>query len=224
MIIIGFGHKKRVGKDTAVNFAMAFARQYFPSVQVGLLSFGNELKDIAYRMFKWAGLQEGMHYENNPREIDEILPPCGKSARQIWDDIGLFGRSIHPKVWVQMGIESAPEADVLFCKDVRFPTEIELIDDFKGFKYRVDRKVPVGGAVDKALDDYKDWTRIIENNGSLREFNTTIKTIVANHLNAIVATDKVVCPICYAKHQAILVSDQEYKCGSCDRGFNTSRN
>lgn len=220
MILIGFGHKKRAGKDTAVQFAMAFARQYYPSLTFGELSFGNQLKKVSHLMFKWAGLEEAMYYENNPKEIDEILSPCGLSPRQIWDSVGLKGREIYPKVWMQMAISTAPEADVLFSKDIRFPTEIELIDEFSGFKYRIDRAAAKGGPVDQALNDYKGWTGIIDNSGSLRDFNKTIKTLVANHLNAIVTPDKVVCPLCYAKNHAILVSKFEYKCKACNRGYN----
>lgn len=199
MTIISFGHKKRRGKDTAVNCAMAFARQYYPSLQFGILSFGDQIKKVSYDMFHWAGLELGMYYENNPKEIDELLAPINLSPRQIWDNIGLMGREIEPRVWVQMAIAHAPEADVLFCKDLRFPTEVDLIREFKGKIYRIDRSIPDGGKVDQALNFYTEWDGIIDNNGSIKDLNKKIKQIVGNQLNLLVPDEKKICPICHIK-------------------------
>ncbi len=220
MLIIGFGHKKRVGKDESVKFAMAFCRQYYPHLRCEVMSFGDQLKNIAHQMYRWGGLETSIYYENNPHKIEEILPPIGKSPRDIWDDMGTLGRVIHPKTWVQMAAANAPDADVFFSKDVRFPTEIDLIDMFHGAKVRIDRKsAPKGGKVDEALDQYTGWDHVIENNGTLRQLNLQIKTLVARTLNKTQVMDKMVCPNCYARFEAVGI-EGGYKCHACGKDYN----
>lgn len=229
MIIIGFGYKKRTGKDTAVRFALSFARQHFPSVHTGIISFGNQLKRVSHTMFSWAGLQEGDFYEAHSEYIDAPLPACGLSPRQIWDHVGLMGRDIYKKVWVEMAaLDVDPDAEVLFSKDVRFPTEIELINKFNGYKYRIDRhEAPKGGKVDVALDDYTGWDGIIENHGdSLREFNQKIKVLTCRHLNRLVDDSKLICPKCFAANRAIVIRNESgtriCQCGHCREDYSVS--
>lgn len=177
MKIIGFGHRKRVGKDTAVKYAMAYMRQTYPKIKCHILSFGDQIKNVAHLMYKSGGLEQGIYYENNPNEIEEVIPAIGRSPRQIWDEIGLMGRGIWPRTWVELAINSVPEADILFCKDVRGPTEIELIDSYRGWAFRIDREdVSKGGKVDELLADHK-WDGIICNNGTHKELNTKIKDL-----------------------------------------------
>ncbi len=230
MIIIGFGYKKRTGKDTAVRFALSFARQYFPSIATGEISFGNQLKRVATVMFEWAGLKPGDYYNNYPEQIEVPLTTCGLSPRQIWDKIGLMGREIYPKVWVEMAaMDVDADAEVLFSKDVRFPTEIDIIDRFHGYKYRIDRnEAPQGGAVDQALNDYTGWTGIIQNHGlgTLKDFNVKIKQIVCRHLNPLVEESRIVCPHCFATHKSIVFRNEngikQVHCGHCGKDYDVS--
>lgn len=177
MRIIGFGHRKRVGKDSAVKFALSYMRQARPDLKCHILSFGNAIRKISHSMYFWGGLETSVFYENNPHLIENELPLIGRSPRQIWDEVGLMGRGICPKTWVELALKEAQIADILFCKDVRAHTEIDLIDEYNGVAIRIDKlDAPKGGNVDELLSDHK-WDRVIDNNGSLKEFNTKIREL-----------------------------------------------
>ena len=183
MRIIGFGHRKRVGKDTAAKFALSMLRIDHGKLKTGRLSFGDQLKDLSHRAFAWGGLETATYYHNHPEEIEVILPAIGKSPRQIWDEMGLTGRNIHPNIWVNMAAHCA-DGDLLISPDVRFPTEIDLIRKFGGLVIRVDRPdaIKVNTAVDTALADFDEWDFVINNNGTLRELNQKVLAIVRHYV------------------------------------------
>lgn len=215
MRIIAFGHKKRVGKDTAVRFALSFARQYYPQLQCKRLSFGDQIKELAYRMFRWGGLQDAVYYTNHEHEIEEILPAIGKSPRQIWDEIGHFGASLCPSVWPEMALERI-DGDVLFTSDLRRPIEANYAKKFNGACYRIDRDdAPKSNhQVDHYLDDFDGWDGIISNNESLKEFNQKIKKLIVEELNWGLEQDYLVCSECFSRGEAIADSEGFY-CRKC---------
>lgn len=176
MKILGFGHRKRVGKDTATNFAIGFARQYRPDLNIQVLSFGNIIKFYCYHMYSWGGLEEADYYENHPSEIEVVLPSIGKSPRQIWDHVGLMARSLCDRTWVELALKGV-DADILICKDVRGRTEFELIQQCGGLSVRIIRPdMPLGSAVDDILES-ASWDRVILNKGSLGDFCTQVKLL-----------------------------------------------
>lgn len=181
MKIIGFGHQKRVGKDTATKFAMSFARQYRPDLKINVLSFGDMLKEIAYCMYKWGGLEQSSYYENHSNEIEEVIPAIGKSPRQIWDIVGMMGRQISDKTWVELALEGIG-SDLLICKDIRSPVEFALIKE-TGTTIKITRdNAPIGGPVDFLLKDVP-WGLVVENNGTLRDLNLRIKEIIKEKID-----------------------------------------
>lgn len=186
MKIIGFGHRKRVGKDVAATLVLSDLKINYRHLKSARLSFGDQLKDIAYQMFKWGGLESSIYYHNNSKEIEQILPALGKSPRQIWDEIGLYGRMIHPQAWVEMAAASA-DGDILISPDVRFPSEIDLIRRFGGLVIKIERdSAPlVHSPVDEALADFNGWDAIISNNGSMREFNASIRNLIKPFLQGL---------------------------------------
>src|SRR5688572_14960852 len=116
MKVIGFGYKKRVGKDTAARFLVAHLRTQGKSVQV--LSLSHAIKNVAHYLYKWGGLQEGFYYDDHENEIEMVLPPIGKSPRQIWDHIGTSMRDICEKTWCEIAFGSA-SADYIIIPNVR---------------------------------------------------------------------------------------------------------
>lgn len=205
MKIVGFGHKKRVGKDTAVGYALSFARQYYPHLKCDRLSFGDQLKKVSCQMFSWAGLMDSVYYINHPEEREVILPIIGMSPRQIWDEIGSFGARLCPKVWPELALIGT-DSDILFCPDVRRPIEIEYIRKFHGLVFRVDRKAaPISNhIVDTALDGFDEWDGILTNNEGRKEFNLKIKKLVVGILNEGQMQGLLICPGCFAKGKAIM--------------------
>lgn len=178
MKIIGFGHRKRVGKDTAAKFLLSDLRMNHGKLRTARLSFGDQLKDMSQRMFGWGGLQSCSYYNNHPEEIEKILPALGKSPRNVWDEMGWMGREIHPKVWVEMAAAGI-DCDLAISADIRFPTEVELIRKFGGLAIRIDRPdtPQVDTVVDTALAGFTGWDAVIVNDGNLKQFRQKILDI-----------------------------------------------
>lgn len=186
MKIIAFGHRKRVGKDTAAKFLLSHLRMNFSHFKTQRLSFGDQLKDISYRMFAWGGLQPATYYFNHPEEIEKILPVLGKSPRNIWDEMGLTGRNIHPKVWTEMAVSTC-DCDLAVSPDLRFPTEIDLTRRFGGMTIRIDRPAQerVHSAVDTAIDEDGDWDAVIINDGTLKDLHRKVLEVTESFLETI---------------------------------------
>lgn len=82
------------------------------------------------------------------------------------------------------------KADVIVVTDARFPNEINVFEDvnsdeIKVISIRVERDT---GIIDEhesetALDGYKEWNYIIDNNGSLEDLNDAVDVILDDILN-----------------------------------------
>src|SRR5690606_30036924 len=127
MKIIAFGHKKRVGKDTAAKFLMAAFRA--KQINCQRLSFGDQIKSIAHRMFGHLGLEDAPYYFNHPESIEQILPAIGKSPRQIWDDLGVMGRKIWPYTWSSLALKDM-DCDIAICSDFRTKEDYQALSQF----------------------------------------------------------------------------------------------
>jgi hypothetical protein len=161
MKILAFGHRKRVGKDTAGKFLISWLVQN-TKLKVERVSFGDQVKLIAY-------------YENHPEKKEQILPPIDKSPRQIWEELGAHGRSIHSKVWVEMAMTRVDsDTDIVVITDLRDPEEAQITKDYNGFCIRIERNVPWGGPMDYKLADYDKWDATIDNNGTRKDLNNTV--------------------------------------------------
>ena len=99
-LIVGLGHRKRVGKDTFADFlddslsSMGWLVVRQP--------FALYMKEAAHDLFKWAGLRQRIHYKLYPEEKERPLPLLGKSPRDIWIEFGNALRAIHPDTWVEV--------------------------------------------------------------------------------------------------------------------------
>lgn len=178
MKIIAFGHRRRMGKDTAANFALRHMR-LDSKLNCQRAGFADPLKAEAYRMFKWAGLEEGIYYENHPELKEKILPPIGKSPRQIWIEIGEAMRVISPKVWPEMMLSQC-DCDILFVSDLRHASEVDYIRQTNGYAIKIIRPgiEKSTDPVDCSLSEYEEWDGTIINSGTLKQFNWAVKTFV----------------------------------------------
>lgn len=184
MMIVGFGYKKRVGKDTAVKFAVSYAVQNgFSAYRCSLF---DPIKWHAHQLYKWGGLEDAPYYDEYPAKREEILPPIGRSPRQIWDVLGTTIRDLCPRTLPELMLSRDyekmynKEPDFLFVPDVRGPEEFGYIKRFGGRVYRIDRDAAPKSdhIVDNMLNDRTDWDGIIGNNGDMRTFYQTICGIV----------------------------------------------
>ncbi len=171
--IIGFGHRKRTGKDQAAKFLTTILKQNCPKLNVRKTSFAWKLKDVCHQLYAWAGLREPVYYENHPETRETKLPEIGLSPREIWIQLGTpaIRKQVYDGTWVEYCLRSNTDADILVITDLRFPNEFQAIQNLNGDCIKVIREsIPdTDDVADTALAHIPDekWDQIIYNNGDL---------------------------------------------------------
>ncbi len=185
MKIVGLAHKKGVGKNTLSKFIITYLRCESPGLNVKEVSFAAKLKDVAFQLYGWAGLQRAIYYEIHREQKEIVLPPIKKSPRQIWIEIGNKFREVYERTWVDFALRGV-KADVLIITDVRFPNEAKAIKDMGGQLIKINRpNMPQGGdPAEVDLDNWNDWDQIVDNNGTLQELCNFGEVIAKDLLNA----------------------------------------
>jgi hypothetical protein len=179
MKIIAFGHRRRVGKDTACKNALSYFRCN-TKIKVERMSFGDKVKSYCFSLYAWGGLREGIYYENHPDEKEKLIPSLGKSPRAIWIDFGHMISEINPKTLCELSLKDTnPESEILIVPDLRRQIEVDYVRMFDGYIIRIDRNVEqFNDPCDSALAEYQDWDKIVRNDGSFKDFNTRIKCLM----------------------------------------------
>ena len=187
MRIIAFGHRQRVGKDTAAKLLYDHLKYEHPKLKLYKTSFFGPVKDICYDLFRWAGLQDAEFYENHAQKKDLLLPELEKTPRQIWLEFGYYLRQIAPQSVVKFSLSQIPPGtDVAIITDLRDPSEpVEIRESYPdSVLVHVVRDVPKleskltghpAYALDSHLDDFQDWNAVIHNNGTLRDLTHRLK-------------------------------------------------
>ena len=174
MKVIAFGHRRRVGKDTAANFLTTILRHNNTGLNIHKKSFAYELKITAYNLYGWAGLKVPEFYERpeNAYLKEEILSEIGKSPRTIWIELGNKCREIYENTWVDLVFQDTTY-DIIFISDLRYPNEADRILELGGIIVKVEKdNVPkFDDVADSALKDYTNWSQVWTNNGSLNDFH-----------------------------------------------------
>ncbi len=158
-MIIGFGYKARVGKDTCGNYLQNVFSYYKDS-------FAYSLKTgIGREVF---GLSDEQMNTDMKEEVD---PFWGLSPRRILQLAGteggreIFGTDLWVKT-VKRRIDNTPNVNYAIC-DVRYRNEAEVIKSWGGIVVRVDRDI-VGtksahiSEID--LDNWNGWDYVVDNN------------------------------------------------------------
>lgn len=187
MKIIAFGHKARVGKDTAAKYLVSYLRtanKNHSFKDIRHCSFAYELKQRCYDLFGWAGLHSPEHYEAYPDQKEQILWKIGKSPREIWIEFGNHMRSIYPDIWIDLVFNTNIDADLLIISDLRYPNEANRIIAENGHCIRIDKHdAPIRTDVaDTALVGFGGWDLVINNDGTLNKFYKDITDKVSNFL------------------------------------------
>lgn len=181
MIVVAFGHKSRVGKDTASKFLVNTLRQTVRDKYINHSSFASHLKVAAQYIFKPYGIKSQSHYDSNPSDRRNTVPELNISPVDLWIKVGMFVRSIHPDAWVRLLLETHKKDDILIISDLRFQNEIECIR--KLATYSIICKINNNNApvydspADTALDGYTGWDTIIENNGTMEQFYESVNVL-----------------------------------------------
>ncbi len=176
MKIIAFGHRKKVGKDTAVRFLSQEIRLKKPGCNIMVAGFADKVKDVAYQLYAWAELQPKHYYDSNYPEKEIVLPKIGLTPRAIWIGVGNGIRlAVSDQTWAEY-LFNQPKVDYLFINDLRFPTEADHIKQRGGKVIRIDRPdqpKDTDGA-DDPLESYDSWDGILLNDKGIKEFHTTV--------------------------------------------------
>lgn len=183
--IIGFGHRKRVGKDTASFLLLEAIDQQQGNVDnVRKCAFADKLKEISHDLYSWAGLNAADWYEipGNEHFRDVVLPEIGKTPRQIWIDIGTpaIRKAVYDGTWVEFVLRSRQPFETLVISDVRFPNEIERIRQVGGICIKVERPQvpPTRDVADDALAEFTGWDWTIVNDGTLDDLRAKVAELL----------------------------------------------
>ncbi len=183
MKLIAFGHEKRVGKDSASQFVSTHLRVEKGIRRVKKAGFADKLKDVCFQLYAWAGLRDKDFYEEpGNQHLKEVpLPALGfLTPRQIWIGFGNeVKEAVYRDTWLDYLLKST-QADWLIVSDMRFPNEADRIRELGGLVIKIVRlDVPhTSDAADDPLLDYKHWSRVIVNDGSLANLYSKVVEVV----------------------------------------------
>lgn len=195
--IVGFGNKAGVGKSTACEILKEWYTSTNPvnaeSFTV-IFAFAEPLKAACQELFS---LNDDQLFDTELKE--QKLPYWNLSPRQIFQQAGtalrqtfgddLFVRcmerrvhKLHDELSDDMGLRTIN----VLIEDVRFPIEAEAIRHWGGRVFRINRPDAPGTQhqtheSESAIDSYQNWTGVIENNGTLGQFeNAVVNAVVGD--------------------------------------------
>lgn len=166
MLILGFGHRARHGKDLAAsaikefyderNYILGKHGRHLAKLQVGIFKFATalytEVNDaIEYEhgniqaVFQKYKTPEWVTEEPNPEFTD--LAPFGKHPKllQWWGTE--YRRAQDPDYWIGKLGDSIPDTlDMALITDVRFENEAAFIKSRRGYNVKVERLAANGDA------------------------------------------------------------------------------
>ena len=184
-LVIGFGYKRRTGKDLAGDFAEKTLNEL--GMTTTREAFAKPLKEgIGKVVFALTDTQ----LYGNTEEKTTIDPFWNLSPRTILQRAGtdamrhVFGGGIWAKALIRrcQDINSS-----IIVTDVRFPEEAEAIRILNGILVRCHRNVGYsptedGHPSETALDNYVGWDYVLNNNGSVYDLAKQVQEIVYNEL------------------------------------------
>jgi hypothetical protein len=178
-LIVAFGHRRRVGKDTATKILVEeFAKYGICAVRT---SFADKLKEECQRLFGHAGLEGPEYYEEHSELKERVLPSLGLSPRDIWIQVGNRLRDVYPYVWIDLALaRQEPGVQITIVSDMRYPNEVERVKKLGGKVVKITRQVaPVhDDEADSALADFDDWDMVIANNSGIESFTRGLQPII----------------------------------------------
>ncbi len=178
-LIIGLGHKKRVGKNAFAGFLAKELEAL--GYEVLEVAFSHDMKDMAETAFGLYGLRGGCHYESKPEEREQPLGRINKTPRQLWIEFGNAMRGIYPEMWVDRLHDFMKEYReyttryhgnlplAFIITDVRFPNEAAAVKRWGGTLIKIFRdSAPLGlDPAEVALDRFDAWDYAVNNNSDL---------------------------------------------------------
>lgn len=166
MKLIAFGHRRRMGKDTAASILIKELRRRFPTKMVSRGSFAEKVKQICHELYGWAGCPSEIMCDADPTLRQKWLPDLDMTVRDLWIKFSTQGvrNMIHQDTWVNY-LLSRIDVDYLVITDLRFPNEFARIKDSGGICVKVhrDRVETWNDEADSALAGELGWDYELRN-------------------------------------------------------------
>ncbi len=171
-MIIAFGHRRNVGKDSCADFVNLWGLER--GVSVGRFSFAAAVKEKSFEMFGYLGLKRASYYDLHYDERTTPVCANGPCARDIWIHVGTQMRALHSDVWAEK-FEPTTKT-VTTVTDLRFPNEVNVVRRYKGCRViKVVRDVEqFTDDADQGLADFDGWDAVAQNNGSRHDLRHTV--------------------------------------------------
>lgn len=183
-IIVGFGHRRRRGKDLCCELALEHLQR--KDIPARIDHFAHSLKEgIGRKVF---GLSDAQLYG----ELKEVVDPFwGETPGVLLQKGGTecMRRGYGDSIWVRTLLRrllEQPERAVLIG-DVRFPNEAEAIKSWGGILVKVNRRGLPPTSRDNhisetALDNYDGWDYEIDNCGDRQHLAGLVAEIIEAQL------------------------------------------
>lgn len=167
-MIIGIGHRKQVGKDTAANFldSRGLAKK---------MSLSEPLYHITQILFH--DMKSKEYYDVDGSRKNDLLS-SGMTVRETLIAVseGLKESLGDRNIWWNVLAQRATLYSHVVIADIRYPEEAENVKKAYGYLIRIDRPdAPnTSDKADDALLDYDGWDCVIENTGNLFQLESKI--------------------------------------------------
>lgn len=188
-VLIGFGGRKRAGKDAAAEVLEQRFGFYRESVSLAIDLATRELNPIIDQL------------EGRPVRYDEYvdvvcqgdftLAKKHPEVRRFLEQTGGFGRSIAPNIWIDRAeervIERMTAGQNFALTGVRFPEEIEMVRRHGGLNIwisRPDHEDTSSTAITETSVGPEDFDLVIVNDGTLDQLATRVEAAYIEHRSA----------------------------------------
>lgn len=175
-MIVAFGHRRQVGKDTCAKFLETVIRLETSNSKILRQGFANKLYDICHQLYYWAGFNGYNYYLDHPESKEVILPLLNKSPRTILIEVGMKMREVYAETWIAQLTEKEENYNCIIIPDLRFENEAKYIKNKGGVIIKVTRPdaKEFNDPVDMAMSNHKNWDHIIENDGDLNQLYSKV--------------------------------------------------
>lgn len=196
-IVLCISGKMRSGKNQFADYVSEVINEKYEVTQ-RMDMFAGDLKNGAYEDFQRMIKVFKEEYDRleNPGQLD--LEWLNVTREQFFEEKTLFTRAllqiygtdifckrIDQDYWAKLVLNKAEkcEEDITLITDTRFPNELSLLQNsnkFKTISIRIDRETGIecDHPSEIALDEFKEWDFIVDNNGDLEQLKSAAETII----------------------------------------------
>lgn len=179
-MIVGFGHRAQVGKDTAGDWLIdnGWERLAFADLVRRVLYAIDPVVDPVSTEYYFClqNMVDAMGWDltKSNTEVRNLLQKLGHGLRDILD----------PGVWLRPVMKEADRLEEqghnVVITDVRYLNEVEAIKGLGGLVVRIDRGLAhrMEHPGEDQLEDYDEWDAVIDNNGSIQELKDQVTALV----------------------------------------------